>query len=387
MTAALVKRLSHGPNAPCETATGRRWPSKPQVFIHPVSISHFMSWRKPKKSSKPSSGQPNLLSSSSSIGFRSPKIATPKPLMSLRMTSLGRPFKVAGSIGVSWVLAVSSAYSCFLERKNSRNCSTSFCVNFNSSINFFMRSSSACAYSISNILASCTNVQKEMAPSPPTSSTPASAARSFAIIIFCTSACCSSRDFGCQSNTFRMPKSSVVSMSPPLSLSCLSKRTRNSSTLSSVKPAFFFSFATNSFLQASTRPTKASKSNESMSLYCVSLGKDVYANSFNPKPIAFLWILPVSFFLYRSKTERMLVSSFSRLSRMRRMYSRKSSLPLLFSSTCATKMRIWSRVSVYPSARKSSASSRAEISPVPSLSKRSKTFRNSLTTALRKPSR
>lgn len=32
------------------------------------------------------------------------------------------------------------------------------------------------------------------------------------------------------------------------------------------------SFATNSFLQASTRPTKASKSNESMSLYCVSSG-------------------------------------------------------------------------------------------------------------------
>lgn len=33
-----------------------------------------------------------------------------------------------------------------------------------------------------------------------------------------------------------------------------------------------------------------------------SLGKDVYANSFNPKPIAFLWILPVSFFLYLART-------------------------------------------------------------------------------------
>mmetsp|Transcript_71505 Transcript_71505/g.207025 ORF Transcript_71505/g.207025 Transcript_71505/m.207025 type:complete len:221 (+) Transcript_71505:659-1321(+) len=184
-----------------------------------------------------------------------------------------------------------------------------------------------------------------------------------------------------------MPRSSAVSMSPPLSLSCLSKSCLSSATRSSLNPAFFFSFATISPRHASTTLTKASKSNASGVVLTTSFGNESYERSFKARLIVFLSNLPLVLFLYLSKTVRKADSSRSRCSRMRRIYSRKSSLPLLFSSTCATKMRISSSVSVCPSSRKRSASSKAEISPDFSVSKRSKTFRISATTAFRKPSR
>mmetsp|Transcript_15086 Transcript_15086/g.40716 ORF Transcript_15086/g.40716 Transcript_15086/m.40716 type:complete len:314 (-) Transcript_15086:2516-3457(-) len=251
----------------------------------PDAISQCISSRNPKKSSRPSSGQPSIVSSSSNFGFLSPMIATPKDLMSLRTASLGKPLALPS--GTSFPSsAASSAYSCFLAKKISRNCSTSFCENLIFAISFCMRSSSACWCSVSNILDSCTNVQNLIVaePSGPVSATPASLALCRAVSNFFIRACCSSLDFGSQPKTCKIPRSSKVSISPPWSLSKRSKRARNSSIRSSVKPAFFRSFVTRSARQASTKATKGPNSIPFAEQLCLSI--KAWGGSDSRPPIA-----------------------------------------------------------------------------------------------------
>mmetsp|Transcript_64115 Transcript_64115/g.164999 ORF Transcript_64115/g.164999 Transcript_64115/m.164999 type:complete len:238 (-) Transcript_64115:2551-3264(-) len=219
---------------------------------------HRISRRKPPKSSWATSlVQWRTTSWASSLSLFSPVSDTPSDRIRRFTSGLGSP---------GWTFLVwfaSSALPCtsaVFAMKTSRNSSTSRGENWSSRMSASIRSSSWVSCSVSRMRHSCMKVQNLISPSPPTSSTPASFVRSHASWIFFTRAFCSSLFVGSQLNSLRSSMSSLLSISPPWSLSKWSNISWNCAIFSSLKPAFLRSRATTSRRLSSMISTKSSKS-------------------------------------------------------------------------------------------------------------------------------
>mmetsp|Transcript_105059 Transcript_105059/g.321999 ORF Transcript_105059/g.321999 Transcript_105059/m.321999 type:complete len:283 (+) Transcript_105059:583-1431(+) len=242
---------------------------------------------------------------------------------------------------------------------------------------------------------------------------PASRARARAVSSLWMRAACSCGVFGSQLKNRKICMSSIVSMSPLLSLSNRANKSWNCWTFSSEKLAFFLCRSTSSTRQESTIDTKPSKSipcegkapfifkRSRVGVTPISLSASntlLFGNSPLTSPscaVATDTLLNLDAAsctldedsLSMKKASAYLVNSLSLQSLINRRNSLKSSWPLSLESTSVTKTWMSSWATLYPRCRNNSASSRPSTSPDPSASNRVKTLRISSTSACVKPSR